>query len=113
MKSTQINIRLSERENKKLSDKSKKYGVAKSKIIRQYINDNPVIDKNLMNKLDELVVAINRVGNNINQIAKKANEVGVSKNDLLSVKVYQREIVNSMREVIEHCNNKNSSHEAG
>lgn len=108
-KNEEFHLRLCTDESVKLNEKAKKYGMSKAELLRNYIDDEPIIDTELKELLRNLSKEINKIGTNINQIAKKANESGISRNDILSVNVYQREIAYILERVIENCNNKDTA----
>lgn len=101
----EFHFRLSEEESRILNEKSKKYGVSRTKLLRNYINGKVTVSADMEKVIRELTTSINKIGTNINQIAKKANETGLSRNDVLSLTVYQRELLNMVKEVVENCNN--------
>lgn len=108
----EFHFRLSEEESRMLNEKSKKYGVSRTKLLRNYIRDKITVSTDMEKVIRELTISINKIGTNINQIAKKANETGLSRNDILSLKVYQRELSNMVKVVIENCDNQDITHEA-
>lgn len=110
-KNGEFHFRLSEQEIQKFDKKAQQYGLTKSKLLRKFINDETLVTVSYEQTIKELIGAVNKIGVNINQIAKKANESGASSNDLLSLKVYQRELIRVCEEVIENCHNKNTEHE--
>ena len=73
-KSYRINMRLSENEYKDLSEEAKNLNKSKSDLIRDIIkNKKPTTILMTPKQYDRLLSEFNRVGNNINQLAKKAN----------------------------------------
>jgi DNA-binding ferritin-like protein len=70
-----IHVRLTEAEYRTISKMAKPYGTI-TKFVRQYLlsDKKAVIDsKTFLQGMNELSVEVNRVGNNINQIAKFYN----------------------------------------
>ena len=72
MKDKQINIRVDENVFNLLEFKSKAININKSEFIIKAIIDSDIKIDNSKNLL-ELINAINKIGNNINQIAKNLN----------------------------------------
>jgi hypothetical protein len=68
----EICLRLDERETKALREKAKQCGLSKSAYLRRLILDQP-IKARPPEAIHELYVEINRVGTNINQIARACN----------------------------------------
>ena len=70
-KDKKINIRLTESEKKKIEEKAKKCSMTISKfIISSCLKDKIVI----VNGLDKVNIELRRIGNNINQLTRLANE---------------------------------------
>ena len=70
---TWVSFRLSEEEKELLEKRATKLGVTRSEYIRQMVLQGFVI--NHRNEvIQDLVVAVNRIGVNINQIARVCNE---------------------------------------
>lgn len=67
---------LDEKEEKILKEKCKKLNVSYSKFIRDLISGY-VHDDSLTIEIHNLIYELNRIGNNINQIAYVANSKGV------------------------------------
>ena len=67
-----ICLRLSEKETQALKEKAKQCGLSKSAYLRRLILDQP-IKARPPEAIHELYVEINRIGTNINQIARACN----------------------------------------
>ena len=70
-----LHVRLKEDEYNRLQEMAKPYGSI-SKFMRSYIFSGKTIlidPKNFIKGMDELTIAVNRVGNNVNQIAHFIN----------------------------------------
>lgn len=79
----QIIIRVTEEEKRKIQKNMQKVGETKINDFGRLLMLYGAIYAFDVTKLSDLAYEINRVGNNINQIAKKANETGnVYKTDL-------------------------------
>ncbi len=71
--------RCTDEQRRIIENKATKAGVSLSEYQRRMllegavITPRPLVDMNLIRKLDELAVQINKIGNNINQIAHVAN----------------------------------------
>jgi hypothetical protein len=71
-KAYEICLRLSEKETQALKEKAKQCGLSKSAYLRRLILDKPVKARP-PEAVHELYVEINRIGTNINQIARACN----------------------------------------
>ena len=70
-KDTKINIRLTKKKKTQIENKAKKCNMTISKfILNSCLKDNIVI----INGLDKFETELRRVGNNINQLTRLANE---------------------------------------
>ena len=68
----EICLRLNEKETRALKEKAKRCGLSKSAYLRRLILDLPVKARP-PEAIHELYVEINRIGTNINQIARACN----------------------------------------
>lgn len=83
-KNQKINIRLTESEKMKIEEKSKMYNMTISKlIISSCLKDKIVI----VNGLDKIDTELRRIGNNINQLTKLANEKIITVVDLKELRM--------------------------
>ena len=73
LRSKKIHVFLSDNEHELLSDKASYCGLNNSEYIRSIIVNGAVINYS-MGDIPAAIAEIKRVGNNINQIAKKLNE---------------------------------------
>ena len=69
-KSFMFNIRMTPLEYAVLKDKCKKSGITVSEFTRVALQEKNVI---MVEGIPEMVIALNRIGNNINQIARAVN----------------------------------------
>lgn len=72
MKRYEICLRLNEKETNMLSANAKRCGLTKTAYLRRLISSTP-IRENQSKEIRELYLEINRIGNNINQIARSVN----------------------------------------
>lgn len=89
-KTCYIRVRCTEEEYQKLLKKSKHFGTASS-YLRMMIFDsrkNIIDPQSLLKMVNEYSAAINRVGNNINQIAKHMNMA--SKTNIVDLEIIAR-----------------------
>lgn len=87
-KEKKINIRLTEQEKNLIEKKAKKCNMTTTKfILSSCLKDKIVI----INGLDKIDVELRRIGNNINQLTKLANEGAITTIDLSKVRV---EVIN-------------------
>ncbi len=83
-KNQKINIRLTESEKKKIEEKAKKCNMTISKfIICSCLKDKIVI----VNGLDKVDTELRRIGNNINQLTRLANEKIITVVDLKELRL--------------------------
>lgn len=91
-----IKFRVYESEKKIIDEKAKRLGLDRSKYLRKVSLQEPLIIID-MSKIDKLIYEVNKIGVNINQIAKYANGHNVLyKNDIKEIK----ESLNSIWEKI-------------
>lgn len=100
---------LTEKEHTQLKEKASKAGVSRATLLRNYISDKPMIDGDVVEELRRLRVEISRIGNNLNQIAKRWNESGSDMRDLAFIDQYLNEILEDIKEVKEYCHSTYSS----
>ncbi len=79
-------VQVTAEEKEAIRSKMKQIGMTNmSEFVRLAVNVNPILNLD-MNGIYKLSYEINRIGNNINQIAKQANRSGtVYKNDLAEI----------------------------
>ena len=92
-------------EMEQIREKMRQMGTANmSAYLRKMALDGLVVRLNLP-ELRELVSLMRRVSNNLNQIAKRANESGhVYEADILEVKAGQEKLWNGLRDLLETMN---------
>ena len=74
LRSYRLNLRLNESEYQKLSEEAKNLSQSKSDFIRDIIKHRKPIEVLMTQKqCKKFISEFNRIGNNINQLAKKAN----------------------------------------
>ncbi len=90
-------VMLTDDEHKKLKLKASKTGLKMGPFIRKLIMEEEIRARP-PNEYVQLVREINYIGNNINQIAHKANATdNINQEQIESVKKYQQEIIKLMR----------------
>ena len=81
-----LTFRVDEDEKRIIDGKIKQAGIGKSNYLREMAMEGTVFIQDLKH-VDDLIESIDRVGRNVNQIARHANEVqAVSNSDLKDVK---------------------------
>lgn len=108
-KKNRFEIRLTDKEYAQLKEKAAKAGVCRATLLRNYISDKPMVDGDVAEELRRLRVEISRIGNNLNQIAKRWNESGSDMRDLAFIDQYLNEILEDIKEVKEYCHSTHSS----
>ena len=109
MKKREFHFRLTEKENIQLNEKAAKAGVSMATLLRNFIANRPIMDTELATEIRKLTVEISRIGNNINQIARRWNESGSDMRDLSFIDQYLNEILEDIKEVKEYCYSTHSS----
>lgn len=97
-KTHMISVRLTDAERRKLSQICAVSGLPVSAAIREMIG-GVTIHQRPPGELHELYLEINRIGTNINQIARKANAGFVTKDDMKELKFLMRTIEQKMAKV--------------
>ena len=94
-------VRLSEQEQKTLLKKAGECGMKPSQYIRKLITEGGMVDMSLPEQRRDFINKIARSGNNINQIAHRANaDRGISEYSVKSVEDHLKEIQKLMKEVL-------------
>lgn len=86
-KKNMISVRLTDEERQKLAQLCAASGLPVSTVIRKLIQGITICQRR-PGELHELYVEINRIGTNINQIAKKANAGFATREDIKSLKFF-------------------------
>jgi len=84
-KDLMVSVRLTSEERKRLDEICEISGLSVSTIFRKWLAEEKIQQKR-PEEIHDLYVAINRIGNNINQIARKANAGFATKNDVIELK---------------------------
>ncbi len=92
-------LRLNEKENACLVRRAKKAGIDRSSFLRLLILDEPILDSEPYEAIRHLSVEISRVGNTVNQIARRWNESGSDMSDIAFLDEKMGEIMRIMMEV--------------
>lgn len=93
-----INIRLTENEKKRIEEKSQKCNMTISKfIISSCLKDKIII----INGLDKVDTELRRIGNNINQLTKLANEKIVTVVDLKELRMEVNNIWQLLKQLVQ------------
>ena len=103
MKNSNFYFRLSDKEYAQLEKKAKQAGLGKSSLLRKYINEEMPMDIELQEQLQNLMVGLGRIGNNINQIARKWNESGSDYRDIAFLREQMDELYTCFGEVRAYC----------
>ena len=97
-KNQKINIRLTESEKMKIEEKSKMYNMTISKfIISSCLKDKIVI----INGLDKIDTELRRIGNNINQLTRLANEKIITVVDLKELRMEVNNIWQLLKQLVQ------------
>ncbi len=90
-------VRLTEREHKQLKEKATKCSLKMEPYVRKLIEGSEVKARP-PNEYVTLIREVNAIGNNINQIAHKANaENHISQDEINEVKKYQSELIHLVK----------------
>lgn len=97
-KDKKINIRLSEKEKSIIEVKAKKLNMTITKfIISSCLKDNIVI----VNGLDKVGTELRRIGNNINQLTRLANEKIITVIDLKELRMEVNNIWQLLKQLVQ------------
>lgn len=99
-KTHMISVRLTDAERRKLSQICAVSGLPVSTVIREMIG-GVTIRQRPPQELHDLYVEINRIGKNINQIARKANAGFATKDDMRELLFLMKAIEQKMAKVAE------------
>ena len=95
-----ISIRLTDAERRKLSQICAVSGLPVSAVLRQLISGVTILQRP-PKELHDLYAEINRIGTNINQIARKANAGFATKDDMRELLFLMKAIEQKMAKVAE------------
>ena len=97
-KNKKINIRLTEKEKSIIESKAKKLNMTITKfIVSSCLKDKIVI----INGLDNIDTELRRIGNNINQLAKLANEKIITVVDLKELRMEVNNIWQLLKQLVQ------------
>ncbi len=97
-KDKKINIRLTEKEKNLIESKAKKYNMTITKfIVSSCLKDKIII----INGLDKIDTELRRIGNNINQLTKLANEKIITVVDLKEVRMEVNNIWQLLKQLVQ------------
>ena len=97
-KTHMISVRLTDAERRKLSQICAVSGLPVSAVLRQFIS-GVTIRQRPPKELHDLYAEINRIGTNINQIARKANAGFATKDDMRELLFLMKAIEQKMAKV--------------
>ena len=87
-----VGTRLNEAEHKKLLELCKQTGLGSTRLLRQLITETE-IKASPTPELRELIRAVDCIGNNLNQLAHRANTIGlIDKEEWEQVKALHRQL---------------------
>lgn len=97
-KDTKINIRLTQKEKTQIENKANKCNMTISKfILNSCLKDNIVI----INGLDKFDTELRRIGNNINQLTRLANERIIKEVNLKEVRMEVNNIWQLLKQLVQ------------
>lgn len=96
----QKTLRISEKESRIVNQEAKKYGLSVNQYFKMLLLHRPKDYPEIRELLTDLRNEVNRVGNNINQIARKANESFIDKSDIILVITCLKKLVVSTDSVL-------------
>ena len=99
-KKYEICLRLNESERKKLEQDTALSGLSKSDYLRSLIINTEIKPRRPL-ELKELYLAVNRIGVNVNQIARKANAGFATRSDMRELLFLMRKIEEKMSRIAE------------
>lgn len=107
MKLKEFHFRMTDKEYEKLERLAKRFGCNKSTFVRNATFNRPMVESEVAEELRKLRTEINRVGNNINQIARRWNESGSDYAHIAFLDEQMTNIYGCFREVRDYCYHKN------
>lgn len=96
----QKTLRISEKESRIVNQEAKKYGLSVNQYFKMLLLHRPKDYPEIREILTDLRNEVNRVGNNINQIARKANESFIDRSDITLVITCLKKLVVSTDSVL-------------
>ena len=93
-------LRISEKESRIVNQEAKKYGLSVNQYFKMLLLHRPKDYPEIREILTDLRNEVNRVGNNINQIARKANESFIDRSDITLVITCLKKLVVSTDSVL-------------
>lgn len=99
-KNTVFILRMNDTLRKKLRQDAKLAGLNQSEYIRRLIQGRQIISSGQRKQIDQLIYELNRIGNNINQIAHALNSGYISYQDMQDLKIYQKELQETMKKIL-------------
>ena len=96
----QKTLRISEKESRIVNQEAKKYGLSVNQYFKMLLLHRPKDYPEIRELLTDLRNEVNRVGNNINQIARKANESFIERADITLVITWLKKLVASTDSVL-------------
>lgn len=103
MKKNRFEIRMTDKEASELERLAQKHGCSKAAYLRNSAFNRPMVDMETAERLREVKTELNRIGNNINQIARRWNESGSDMAHLSFLDEQMTEIHECLREVRDYC----------
>jgi len=101
IKNCKISVKLSESDYNKLCDDAKKYDLNVSEYIRELVRRGGKLDISYADDRAKLIRQIVGIATNVNQLAKRANEMEkVYYADILIMQGYLKDVQKSMGEVL-------------
>ena len=101
IKNCKISVKLSESDYDKLCDDAKKYNLNVSEYVRELVRSGGKVDISYADDRAKLIRQIVGIATNVNQLAKRANEMEkVYYADILIMQGYLKDVQKSMGEVL-------------
>ena len=97
-KDSKLNIRLTNKEKNLIEEKAKKYKMTMTEfVIKSCLNNNIVI----IDGLDKVDTELRRIGNNINQLTRLANERIIQEVNLKEVRIEMNQVWLLLRQLVQ------------
>lgn len=105
-KTIRMTVRFTPQEAKQILERAEEYQMTPSAYIRWMMNQKPRQYPEIQNQLNTLINEVNRIGVNINQIARNQNTAAFRSDDKKRLLAYMQRLNQSVRKVVVDIGNQ-------